>query len=465
MRIIINDGTDHTVGCVNLTNLECSHAGGVESKYGQDVGAPIKPWNRHSIGMERCRFTVQRWYKADTDGDTNLLYDLHNNDTVFDLSESLSCIIGFSGLKLVGCQSYQYHALTDSANDVAGEEIIGEGMVWEEDVTPVKWLNNSWLYRKCHDINSAVDAGVDYQVQITVHYGTGTDSLGDVYCNSHCKTDFGDIRFTSSDGTTELDYWMMSKTNSDNAVFWVEVKDSLDSNVTIYLYYGNPSATTTSDFDDTFIFGDPFDNTVLNTSRWTSVDSAVSYIVDVAGGHRLVIRWVDDNNWWINTGFHSRKIVFPTSYIVEDAYSSNGQAIVFSPEWAYDYFGAALTIRDSSSMVARGGFSENWGYNYYVLFADVGGTNWTSAQIHTTWGTYTTLKAKIWKLGNMHVEIDGVVRVDDVSNFVPDRITLELAKTQIETSIFGTVYFYAFKIRKYVSPEPVHNSWCDEETT
>jgi hypothetical protein len=132
MRVTINDGTDHTIGCVNLTNLECSHAGGVESKYGQDVGAPIKPWNRHSIGMERCRFTVQRWYKADTEGDTNLLYDLHNNDTTFDLSEFLNCITGFAGLKLVDCQSYQYRALTDSANDIIGEEIVGEGIVCEE---------------------------------------------------------------------------------------------------------------------------------------------------------------------------------------------------------------------------------------------------------------------------------------------------------------------------------------------
>jgi len=135
MRVTINDGTDHTIGCVNLTNLECSHAGGVESKYGQDVGAPIKPWNRHSIGMERCRFTVQRWYKADTEGDTNLLYDLHNNDTTFDLSEFLNCITGFAGLKLVDCQSYQYRALTDSANDIIGEEVVGEGIVCEEETT------------------------------------------------------------------------------------------------------------------------------------------------------------------------------------------------------------------------------------------------------------------------------------------------------------------------------------------
>jgi hypothetical protein len=106
MRVIINDGADHIIGCVNLTNLECSHVGGVESKYGQDSGTPIKPWNRHAVGMERCKFTIQRWFKADTDGDTDLLYDLHNNDTTFDLTEYLTCITtGFAGLKLTDCQS------------------------------------------------------------------------------------------------------------------------------------------------------------------------------------------------------------------------------------------------------------------------------------------------------------------------------------------------------------------------
>jgi hypothetical protein len=157
--------------------------------------------------------------------------------------------------------------------------------------------------------------------------------------------------------------------------------------------------------------------------------------------------------------------VFPTSYIVEDAYSSNGQAISFSPECNTDYFGGALTIRDSSSMVTRGGFGFYWAYNQYVLFGDVGGTNWTSAQIHLPYGSWDTELVKIWKLGgNIHVEIDGTLRVDDISNFIPDRVTLEIAKLVVVTSVFGSLWFGAFKIRKYVSPEPAHSSWCEEET-
>jgi len=107
------------------------------------------------------------------------------------------------------------------------------------------WLTG-WQYRKSHVINSASGAGTNYQVRIKVHYGSGTDSGEDVYLNSHCRTDFGDVRFTDDDGATELDYWMEEKVDSDYAVFWVEVADDLSSSsATIYVYYGKSDATYT----------------------------------------------------------------------------------------------------------------------------------------------------------------------------------------------------------------------------
>ena len=122
----------------------------------------------------------------------------------------------------------------------------------------VSWSDAAWYsgwnYRKSHVINAASGAGTNYQVKITAHYGAGTDSEADVYLNNHSRTNFGDIRFTGSDGATLLDYWMESKTDSDNAVFWVEVADDLSStNQTIYIYYGKADATTTSNVNNTFI--------------------------------------------------------------------------------------------------------------------------------------------------------------------------------------------------------------------
>jgi len=57
--------------------------------------------------------------------------------------------------------------------------------------------------------------------------------------NNHCRDDFGDVRFTKSDGITLLDYWMEEKVDGEYAVFWVEVADDLSSSdVTVYIYYG-----------------------------------------------------------------------------------------------------------------------------------------------------------------------------------------------------------------------------------
>ena len=124
----------------------------------------------------------------------------------------------------------------------------------------MSWLTG-WTNRKSHLITGATGAGNDYQVKIIVNYGSGSDSGNSVYCSSNCGQVFGDIRFTGSDGTTSLPYWMEKKTDATSAVFWVKVLADLSSNQTIYVYYNKPSETTTSNGTDTF---DAFRNLVDN---------------------------------------------------------------------------------------------------------------------------------------------------------------------------------------------------------
>ena len=119
--------------------------------------------------------------------------------------------------------------------------------------TPGPWLAG-WQYRKSHVIQSATGTGTNYQVKITVYFGSGTDNGGNVYLNSHSRTDFGDVRFTASDSVTPLSYWMENQVNSNYAVFWVKITGDLSTSpATIYIYYGNPSATTTSNGATTFL--------------------------------------------------------------------------------------------------------------------------------------------------------------------------------------------------------------------
>lgn len=136
------------------------------------------------------------------------------------------------------------------------------------------WLSD-WNYRKSHVIESATGAGSDYQVKMNVHYGSGTDSDDDVYLGGNGKSDFGDLRFTSDDGVTELPYWIESKTDGDTAVVWVRLSENIStSDATIYLYYGNANANSETNGDDTFVFFDDFSGPSLDTGKWQTYNIA-----------------------------------------------------------------------------------------------------------------------------------------------------------------------------------------------
>ncbi len=92
------------------------------------------------------------------------------------------------------------------------------------------WYNSSWLYRKPVTVDNASGTSTltNYQVQVSVTY------------NSKMQSNFNDIRFTDSDGTTLLDHWLEASTSSVSAIFWVKVPSiAATSTKNIYMYYGN----------------------------------------------------------------------------------------------------------------------------------------------------------------------------------------------------------------------------------
>lgn len=119
------------------------------------------------------------------------------------------------------------------------------------------WLGlTGWSNKKIATIAGSTDGTLtDYQMKITVHKGAGTDSGENVYLGSNVRNDFGDVRFTKSDGTTELSYWMETFVSGNNAIFWIKI-DSIPaspSTTDIWVQYTNPTATTTSNPNTTFL--------------------------------------------------------------------------------------------------------------------------------------------------------------------------------------------------------------------
>ncbi len=73
---------------------------------------------------------------------------------------------------------------------------------------------SGWDYRKQKTITgTTAGAQTNYQMKLTVYNSTGTDTPGNVYLGGNARSDFGDIRFTKSDGATLLDYWIESYTS------------------------------------------------------------------------------------------------------------------------------------------------------------------------------------------------------------------------------------------------------------
>lgn len=100
------------------------------------------------------------------------------------------------------------------------------------------------------------DYQVNYETKIIIPY------------DSDMQTDFDDIRFYDETAHTELPYYIESKTDGVSATVWVKA----GSNNDVYLYYGNTSATSSSNGTNVFEFFDDFRGGTIDTSKWVEID-------------------------------------------------------------------------------------------------------------------------------------------------------------------------------------------------
>lgn len=132
---------------------------------------------------------------------------------------------------------------------------------------------SGWTRRKSKIVNgTTAGAQTNYQLKLTVYKSNGVDTSTDIYLGTNVRDDFGDVRFTKSDGTTLLDYWIETYTSGVSAEIWIEI-DSIPispGSAVIYIYYDSPSQTTTSNGINTFIvFNDGF------LTGWNSVGASI----------------------------------------------------------------------------------------------------------------------------------------------------------------------------------------------
>ncbi|MDY6834320.1 MAG: DUF2341 domain-containing protein [Chloroflexota bacterium] len=136
----------------------------------------------------------------------------------------------------------------------------------------VRWFDQEWTRRLPLTISNSGGALTNYQVKVSLTY------------DSDMQPDFEDLRFTDSDGVTLLSHWQESYIDSTSAELWVKVPSiAAGSTSRIYVYYGSPSATSTSDGDATFEFFDDFEDGDI--SDWSQYGSGtVAWANDSGNG-------------------------------------------------------------------------------------------------------------------------------------------------------------------------------------
>jgi hypothetical protein len=275
------------------------------------------------------------------------------------------------------------------------------------------------------------------------------DSGENVALGNNVRTDFGDVRFTSSDGTTLLDYWMESETDNDNAVFWVEVSDNLSAgNVTIYIYYGNATATTTSNGANTFLFFDDFSG---DLSKWT-VESGTWSIVSGELQH---------------TGAGADRTIHANATLPND-YAVHWKAKFTSTAWINVL---AMGARWTGTWGATGfstyyadmrpGDPETTTFKKWSLAKRVVTTDTALAVSTYSYSANVYYKGELRVYGtNQYALINGGTPLSATDTTITSG-TIGL-RANIQSGQYG--YYDDIFVRKYVSPEPAHGSWGTEET-
>ena len=110
------------------------------------------------------------------------------------------------------------------------------------------WLS-PWENRQTISItNYNFEVMTDFQTRLEIPYVSGMQS------------NFADIRFTNSDGTTLLSHWTEYVEENSKAIIWLELDEvPAFGTADFYMYYINSAAESASNPEETFIFYDDFD--------------------------------------------------------------------------------------------------------------------------------------------------------------------------------------------------------------
>lgn len=341
--------------------------------------------------------------------------------------------------------------------------------------TNTNWFDVNWKYRQSIGItNTSSSTLTDYQVPIFVD----TSSL----VSSKMKSDCSDIRITDSVGAT-LSYWIATSPSSDacgqtNTKIWVKVPSLSTSGTTLYLYYGNSSASAQSNGNNVFnTFADFTIGTSL-PSNWTKLDIGTSGTYSV-GTSRLTISNTNGEDLW--------DTVYGATHVYKNSKvdgSFTAEALVTyqsnSSEWAK----SGITIQNNMSVGISNGqafiaVTPNNGVPFQYQSAsstESCGSNCIAPNINLgsvvgsiSMPVFLKLTKNESNLVSGYRSSTGIGWTQQGSTVTPYGIAnsqyVSLFLTPHSTSATGTAYYTFFYTRKYSGTEPSTNTPTNEQKT
>jgi len=305
------------------------------------------------------------------------------------------------------------------------------------------WWDSDWNYRKQLTISAGTGAGTDYQIKLNIGESSGS-SGADFHLEGHIQSDFDDLRFVDDDDATELSYWIEEITGTSpnqTAAVWVKVQDDLDSDVNIFVYYGNDSAISASNGGNTFMFFDDFDDG--DATGWTEHNGTWS-VVDLGGNYRYYqsantatyLRTSNGESTWTD-------YILETKIRIASGGSTGGFAgVLLRFQDENNHYAVILDDRPDDSIWIR-----KWVGGSYS------GSEWTDV----TFDRDTWYNLRAYVSGNtVGTYFEGITHEYTFTNFANGKIALVMHGTQ--------AYYDDIRVRKYASSEPAFFSAASEET-